>query len=317
MGVTAPATRAAILAARGPKDPADPFVAAGYYLEREPAGPRAGDRPPPVRDVAVMLLTGAECAFACLHCDLWKYTLDGPTPPGALPAQVDAGLAALPPVGSLTRPAVKLYNASNWADPRAVPDADLPVLAARLRGFELAVVENHPRLTRPGRAGDRLRRFRDLLGEVGCGLEVALGLEAADPGVLAGLNKRSTAEDFAAAAAWLLGEGMGVRAFVLFRPPGVRFGDSGEAVAAAAGGVRAAFDAGAGTAAVVPQRAGNGAVDRLRDAGEWVPPTAAELSAVQDAALPLAAARGRIAVVDAWDAGAAADELNRRNLAQR
>ena len=312
-----PAGAAAIRALRGPKDPTDARVPAGFSLEREPREPRRDERPPAAWDVAVMLLTGAECAFTCLHCDLWKYTLDGPTPPGGLPAQIDACLAGLPPVGGMNRPAVKLYNASNWADPRAVPDADLPAIAGRLRGFERAVVENHPRLTRPGPAGERLVRFRDLLAAFGCDLEVALGLETADPAALAGLNKSATADDFAAAADWLIREGMGVRAFVLLRPPGVQFVDSAAAVAAAADGVRFALDCGAGVAAVVPQRAGNGAVDRLAAAGAWVPPTVAELSAVQDAVLPLAAARGRVAVVDAWDAGPAAAELGRRNLAQR
>ena len=309
--------RAAIRAARGPKEPTDPYVPAGYHLEEEPAGPRVGDDPPPPRDVAVMFLTGAECPFTCLHCDLWRYTLDAATPPGGLPAQIDAALAGLPPVASLRRPAAKLYNASNWADPRAVPDGDLPAIADRLRGFERAVVENHPRLTRPGRAGDRLRRFRDLSAAVGCELEVALGLEAGDPSVLANLNKSATTGDFAAAADWLLGEHMAVRAFVLLRPPGVRFGSSEEAVAPAVEGVRFAFDCGAGVATVVPQRAGNGAVDALAAAGEWVPPTADELFAVQDAVLPLAASMSRIALVDAWDAGPAADALARRNLAQR
>ena len=310
-------SRAAIRAARGPKDPTDPLVPAGFHLEREPTGPRAGDAPPPARDVAVLLLTGAECPFTCLHCDLWKYTLDGPTPPGGLPAQIDAALAGLPAVGSLRRPAAKLYNASNWADPRAVPDGDLAIIADRLRGFERAVVENHPRLTRPGRAGDRLRRFRDLLERTGCELEVALGLEAGDPAVLAKLNKSATTDDFAAAADWLLSEAMAVRAFVLLRPPGVRFERSEAAVASAVEGVRFAFSCGMGVATVVPQRAGNGAVDVLAAAGEWRPSTADELFAVQDALFPLAETFGRVGLVDAWDAGPAAADLTRRNLAQR
>ena len=110
---------------------------------------------------------------------------------------------------------------------------------------------------------------------------------------------------------------MAVRAFVLLRPPGERFGDSAEAVASAVEGVRFAFDRGAGVATVVPQRAGNGAVDALAAAGRWAPPTADELFAVQDAVLPLAASMNRIALVDAWDAGSAAAALARRNLAQR
>ena len=272
-----------------------------------------------------MLLTGAECPFTCLHCDLWKYTLDGPTPPGALPAQVDACLAGLPPVAGLTRPAAKLYNASNWADPRAVPDADLAPIADRLRGFDLAVVENHPRLTRPGPAGDRLRRFRDLLELRGCDLEVALGLETSDAAALGGLNKAADPGDFAAACDWLRGEAIGVRAFVLLRPPGPRFAGSADAVEAAAAGVRFAAACGAGFVSVVPQRAGNGAVDALAASGDWTPPTPAEIAAVQDAVFaekrrPPAADRAGpfVATVDAWDLPPALKRrVERRNLAQR
>ena len=304
-----------IRALRGPKAPTDPCVPAGFHSEREPI-PGGG-----ARDVAVMLLTGAECPFACLHCDLWRYTLNTPTPPGALPAQIEACLAGLPAVGSLARPAVKLYNASNWADPRAVPDSDSEPIADRLRGFQLAVVENHPRLTRPGPAGDRLRRFRDLLAARGCELEVALGLETADAAALAGLNKSCGLHDFAAAADWLRDEGTAVRAFVLLRPPGVRFESSDDAVAGAVAGVRFALEQGAGVVSVVPQRAGNGAVDALAAAGAWTPPTVAELGAVQAAALPLAAAAGAVALVDLWDAGDGPDgarlaDMHRRNLAQ-
>jgi len=44
---------------------------------------------------ATVFLAGAECPFTCSFCDLWRWTLDGPTPPGALPAQLSKALESL------------------------------------------------------------------------------------------------------------------------------------------------------------------------------------------------------------------------------
>jgi hypothetical protein len=50
-------------------------------------------------------------------------------------------------------------------------------------------------------------------------LEVAIGLETADPAVLARLNKRMTRESFARAADFLARHGIELRAFILLKPP--------------------------------------------------------------------------------------------------
>ena len=41
-----------------------------------------------------MFLSGAECPFTCSFCDLWRWTIDGPTPPGALSIQLERILQA-------------------------------------------------------------------------------------------------------------------------------------------------------------------------------------------------------------------------------
>ena len=64
-----------------------------------------------------VFLAGAECPFDCVFCDLWRHTLDRPTPRGAIPRQIATGLAA---AGPPTAGAIKLYNASNFFDPIAV-----------------------------------------------------------------------------------------------------------------------------------------------------------------------------------------------------
>lgn len=52
-------------------------------------------------------------------CDLWTSTLPGDTPRGAIPAQIRAALAELPPARR-----IKLYNAGSFFDPKAIPPDD-------------------------------------------------------------------------------------------------------------------------------------------------------------------------------------------------
>src|SRR6185503_16204310 len=67
---------------RAPKPAVDPWKAHGSTIdsERRPGGI--------VERALTVFLAGAECPFTCSFCDLWRWTLDGPTPPGALPAQL-------------------------------------------------------------------------------------------------------------------------------------------------------------------------------------------------------------------------------------
>ncbi len=177
-----PATRAGrdrFIAGRRPKkNDLDPLRPYGFFVEEEPAAP--GE---PV-SVATIFLTNRECAYRCTMCDLWKNTLDAPTPKGAIAAQIRWALERLPAARH-----VKLYNAGSFFDRAAVPPSDHAAIADLVRGFERVVVECHPDL-----AGDAVPRFRDLLA--GPELEVAVGLETADEAALEKLNKGMTVGDF-------------------------------------------------------------------------------------------------------------------------
>ncbi len=234
-------------------------------LER---GPGRG-RPTPS---ATVFLTGAECPFTCVFCDLWRHTIDGPTPAGALPAQLRTALDRLPGLleeAGLERcDQLKLYNASNFFDPRAVPEADREPIARLADGFRRVVVECHPRLV-----DDRVVRFADLLTGR---LEVAMGLETAHPEALARLGKQLTLELFDRAAARLCAAGVGLRVFVLV---GVPFVPVEEQVQWAGAGVRRAARAGARSVALIPVRGGNGALERLQRRGQFEPPDLAVVEA--------------------------------------
>src|SRR5438034_5874367 len=121
---------------RPPKPVVDPWKAHGITVEEE-RGPSGG-----VERALTVFLAGAECPFSCSFCDLWRWTLDGPTPPGALPAQLSTVLQSLD-AGAPRPDRLKLYNASNFFDRRAVPPADVPRLAELAAPFAGVTVESH------------------------------------------------------------------------------------------------------------------------------------------------------------------------------
>jgi radical SAM enzyme (TIGR01210 family) len=272
---------ARIRSLRGAKRPVDPFLPNAQLWETE----RTADGG---EIAALTLLTaGAECPFTCLFCDLWRETLDGPTPWGALPAQIRAALKA---VGPLPQPAaLKIYNASNFFEPRAVPEEDEEEILALLAPFARVTVECHPRLV-----GERCRRFAARLAGR---LEVAMGLETVHESALARLNKGMTLADFDRAADLLKSAGIGLRAFVLVGPP---FVPREEAVEWAVRSTLYAFERGAERVSLIPVRAGNGAMDTLLETGEWVLPTLAQLEEALERCLALG---GGIVTADLWDAG--------------
>ncbi len=190
--------------------------------------------------ILTIFLSGAECPFECVFCDLWRQTLDGPTPRGAIPKQIAAAIAA---AGPPTAGAVKLYNASNFFDPIAVPPEDDQEIAALLRPFDRVIVESHPRFIQ--------RRSLEFADRLRGTLEVAIGLETSDPDVLARLNKRMTLDMVADAAAALRGAQIGVRFFLLVPPP---FVAAGEAVASTQRSVTYAAGLGASHVSLIPTR---------------------------------------------------------------
>jgi len=277
---------------RPAKKRVDSFLPIAHFWETErlPAGGEIA--------ALTILLAGAECPYTCVYCDLWKETLDGPTPRGALPAQLRAVLTAASPLPQPS--AAKLYNASNFFEPRAVPGEDEAEILALLAPFSRVTVECHPRLV-----GRRCLGFAERLAGR---LEVAMGLETVHPEALARLNKGMTLADFDRAAATLRSAGIGLRAFVLVGAP---FVPAEESVEWAVRSAAHAFAAGAERVSLIPVRAGNGAMEDLEAAGEWTPPTLDPLETAlercleaQAGSVGLAGIARSIGIVtaDLWDA---------------
>ena len=236
-----------------------------------------------MEEVLTVFLTNSECPFTCLMCDLWTHTLDTPLTTGQVLAQLDAALEQAEGARH-----IKLYNAGNFMDVRAIPISDRLEIAGRLDGFETVIVENHPKLCTPA-----LAEFASLLSG---SLEVAMGLETVHPDVLPRLNKRMTMADFAGATERLLGWGISVRAFILLGLPWVK---SEEFVPWAVRSVEWARETGCAVTAVIPTRAGNGVMDALASEGDFTAPSLTQLETVLEEALP---GPGRC-FVDLWDAG--------------
>ena len=264
---------------RAPKRPVDPREPLGHVWEEE------RERDGRLLPALTVFLAGAECPFTCVFCDLWRETLDTPTPPASLPIQIRKALIA---AGPPRRPAaLKLYNASNFFEPRAVPPADEAEILELAAPFSRVTVECHPRLV-----GDRCLRFAEHLAG---SLEVAMGLETIDPQSLARLNKEMTIADFDRAAATLRASGIGLRVFVLLAPP---FTPPNEAVDWAVRSAEHAFTQGAKRVSLIPVRGGNGAMETLRDAGDFTPPRLEQLEEALERCLSLDQG---IVTADLWD----------------
>lgn len=282
--------------------PARPAERARWTLERRP-GRRGVDPWKPaavlrdkerqadgsLADVLTILLAGSECPWRCVFCDLWKRTTPERTPRGAIPVQVESALAS--PGGGPPR-VVKLYNSGSWFDPAAVPPEDRDAVARLVSATERVVVESHPTLVR-----ESALDFGGLLAPAR--LEVAMGLETSDAAVLEKLDKRMTPADFARAARFLKGNGVDVRAFVLVGTP---FVPAEEAVRSAVESARFALGCGASAVTLIPVRGGNGALEALREDGDWTPPGLVRLEEAQ-AALLASPPGGRV-FADTWDLAA-------------
>ena len=260
--------------------------------ESERLGPR-------VVPSATAFLTGAECPFRCVYCDLWRYTIPGRTPPGSIAAQIHWSMEQLR--GADGRPEVhtlKLYNASNFFDERAVPALDDDSILTALGGLERVVVECHPRLVLASRGRARAARYARELKS----LEVALGLETTSPGGLERLGKGATLEDFERAFGEIHELGGSVRAFVLHGIPGASQGDHDDELQRrwTLDTVRWAREHGAAAVSVIPVRGGNGAMEKLAERGLWRRPRLAELLEVAEAAVELERP-GFDVFVDTWD----------------
>jgi radical SAM enzyme (TIGR01210 family) len=290
--------------------PQDPWRAQAFFVEEERS--LTGQIVP----VLTVLLTGRECPWRCVMCDLWRFTTPTPVPPGAVPAQLEQVLAEQdrehgaggtgPVPAASTAPAtphrrqIKLYNSGSFFDPGSVPPSDYEAIARLVRGFERVIVECHPALV-----NDRCLRFQEALERVAPEnpiaprappqLEVALGFETVDTRTLQQLNKRMTLGSLERAARWLAAHQVALRAFVLVQPP---FQPPDQAIRWAERSAVFAFDCGATVVSLIPTRSSHGTLAALAAQGRFVPPRLATLEAAQERGLALG--RGRV-FADLWD----------------
>lgn len=234
----------------------DPWRAQGFTLELETQ--RSGCSWPSL----TLFLTGRECPFTCVFCDLWQYTTDKRTPLGAIPAQIKEVLAEVSAAQLKDVRQIKLYNASNFFDEQAVPAADDAAIAALTRPFTRVVVESHAKLI-----GRRALEFGEALNGR---LQVALGFETVDQKALARLNKGLEVADLEKASALLRSRNIGLRAFVLIGTP---FVSQKKQIAMTARTVEFALEQGAELVSLIPLRTAPGIMLELERQGDFRPPS--------------------------------------------
>ena len=256
----------------------DPYTAHGSLLEdeRRPDGR--------IERALTVFLAGAECPFTCSFCDLWRFTIDGPTPPGALTRQLEKVLDTLD--GPMPD-RLKLYNASNFFDERAVPSEDLAGIARLAAPFAAVTVESHASTIGP----KTLSFAQRIPGR----LEVAVGLETVHPVAATQINKRLDLARFDLAAGFLSENGIDLRVFVLLGAPYVPVAES---VAWTVRAVEYALQRGASIVSIIPVRGGNGEMERLQALGEFTPPTLSQLEDALDLCSHITTA---VVTVDTWD----------------
>jgi len=231
-----------------------------------------------------VFLTGAECPFTCSFCDLWQRTIDGPTPPGALISQLESVLQALDgPVPDR----LKIYNASNFFDQRAVPSKDLLGIARLSASLAAVTVESHANTI----GANTLAFARQISGR----LEVAVGLETIHPVAATYLNKRLDLARFDRAARFLSENGLDLRVFVLLGAPYV---PAEESVAWTVRTVEYAVERGASVVSIIPVRGGNGEMERLQGLGHFTPPTLSQLEESLDLSMQFT---NTVVTADLWD----------------
>jgi radical SAM enzyme (TIGR01210 family) len=237
-----------------------------------------------IEKALTVFLTGAECPFTCSFCDLWQWTIDGPTPPGALTSQLESVLQT---IDGAAPDRLKIYNASNFFDLRAVPSGDLPGIARLAASFEAVTVESHANTI----GANTLAFARQLSGR----LEVAVGLETIHPVAATHLNKRLDLARFDRAARFLLDNGIDLRVFVLLGAPYI---PAEESVAWTLRAVEYAVERGASVVSIIPVRSGNGELERLQALGHFTPPTLLQLEDALDGCLQFTSA---VVTADLWD----------------
>ena len=249
----------------------------GEFIELEP------ERSGPAKECLTLLIRGRQCAWRCVHCDLWKHT----QPDGESGNDVAGQILGPLRKGAGSGRWVKIYNAGSFFDRAAVPSSVVAQAAPLLRGFDKVIVESHPAFV-----GDAIWRFRDAISPAR--LQIAMGLETAHPQALLALNKGFSVEEFGAAAERLRVNGVELRSFLLVRPP---FLDRQTGLAWVKRSIDFSLDIGASVVSLILTRLGNGALDALEKSGLFVPPKLAELE--DSLAFGLSLNRG-IVLADLW-----------------
>ena len=274
-----------IVAQRPPKNKVQADRPYGWIIEQECGVDRT------LNQVITLFLTGRECVFNCVMCDLWKNTLDYSTPIGALPQQITWALQDLevnwqkPLARNIS--AIKLYNSGNFFDKKAVPINDWPEIAKLVSNFQTVIVENHPAF-----CNDHVFQFQELISGQ---LEVAIGLETTHPLILPWLNKRMTLRQYEKAVKKLIARNIRIRTFILVKPP---FLNEYEGIEWAIRSMEFAFNCGVECCSLVPVRAGNGIMDELEQSSFFKAPDITSLEIVIEAGLEMK--KGRI-FMDLWN----------------
>jgi radical SAM enzyme (TIGR01210 family) len=280
-----------VLERRPPRATHDPWRSHAVLVEDELSADRT------VARVGTVFLTGRECPWRCVMCDLWQHTTEGDTPGGAIAAQVANARHTLDRSNQAVSQ-IKLYNAGSFFDPRAVPDDDYDGVAVAIAGLSRVIVESHPALV-----GGRTRRFLEALHEhqtadVAPTLEVAIGLETAHSEALERLNKKMTTGDFLLAAGRLQSLGAALRVFLLVSPPFVAKDEQDEWLLRS---IDLACDAGATAVSLIPTRPGHGALDALEEDGLFRRPSLLDLERSLSLALARVVGRDTRVFADLWD----------------
>jgi len=182
---------------------------------------------------------------------------------------------------------IKLYNASNFFDPRAVPKEDLPAIARLVAPFPAVTVESHATMV-----GAPTLQFAQ---QISARLEVAIGLETIHPTALAQTNKRLDLARFDEASEFLRENNIDLRVFVLLGAPYV---PAEESVEWTLRSVEHAVERGASMVSIIPVRGGNGELERLDAAGDFTPPTLSQLEEALDQATRFTRS---VVTADLWD----------------
>ncbi|MEL6899149.1 MAG: hypothetical protein AAFP90_23855, partial [Planctomycetota bacterium] len=222
-----------------------------------------------------VFLSVAECPLRCVMCDLWKNTLPQQTVNGDVVTQIRHARSEFSRRlqerdDDSPRPRwIKLYNSGNFFDSRSIPPVDYIPIADSLMGFQRVIVENHPKI-----GLSRIAEFQRFLP---LPLEIAVGVETLQTGMLRRLHKQFSRDDLDAFAKRAADASIDLRGFLMLRPP---WCGNDEAIRWARLSLRHLFRLGFRHVTIIPTRDGNGAMESLRRAGVFTPP---DLRSLRDA----------------------------------